>query len=314
MSVVALMITGWDAGPWERRLQSIDSGLDIRTWPDIGNAADIDYALVWKPDGKALASLANLKVIFSLGAGVDHILGADNIPDIPIVRIVDPNLTARMSEYVVLHCLARLRRYAVYREQQARKEWIEQPDPCAAEVRVGVMGYGVLGQDAARKLAVMGFDVAAWNRSEKNDGDIPVFSGEAGKAEFLARTDILVSLLPLTPDTHGVLNTALFEGLARDGVLGPPSLINAGRGKLQNEPDILDALDRGVLSEAVLDVFVEEPLPAESPFWTHPKVVLTPHNAAISDPRALVEYVYRQIARYETGEPLENVVDRTRGY
>ncbi|MEM6617417.1 MAG: glyoxylate/hydroxypyruvate reductase A, partial [Pseudomonadota bacterium] len=125
MSVVALMITGWDAGPWERRLQSIDSGLDIRTWPDIGNAADIDYALVWKPDGKALASLANLKVIFSLGAGVDHILGADNIPDIPIVRIVDPNLTARMSEYVVLHCLARLRRYAVYREQQARKEWIE---------------------------------------------------------------------------------------------------------------------------------------------------------------------------------------------
>ncbi|MEM6616972.1 MAG: NAD(P)-dependent oxidoreductase, partial [Pseudomonadota bacterium] len=177
-----------------------------------------------------------------------------------------------------------------------------------------VMGYGVLGQDAARKLAVMGFDVAAWNRSEKNDGDIPVYSGEAGKADFLARTDILVSLLPLTPDTHGVLNMALFEGLARDGVLGPPSLINAGRGKLQNEPDVLDALDRGVLSEAVLDVFVEEPLPAESPFWTNPKVVLTPHNAAISDPRALVEYVYRQIARYETGETLENVVDRTRGY
>jgi glyoxylate/hydroxypyruvate reductase A len=176
------------------------------------------------------------------------------------------------------------------------------------------MGLGVLGADAARKLKVMGFDVAGWSRSPKNLDGIVTFSGDDGLASFLARTDILVSLLPLTAETRGILNEALFAKLARDGRLGGPILVNAGRGGLQGEADIIASLDDGTLKAATLDVFETEPLPADSPLWTHPAVTVTPHNAAASEANAISAYIAEQIRRFESGEPLENVVKRDLGY
>jgi len=180
-------------------------------------------------------------------------------------------------------------------------------------VRVGMLGFGVLGQDAARKLQALGFDVAGWSRSGRPVEGFRVYGGGELDA-FLARTDILVSLLPLTPDTHGILDRRLFAKLARHGRLGGPVLINAGRGGLQVEADILACLDDGTLKAAVLDVFETEPLPEDSPLWGHPAVTLTPHNAAVSEPEATARYIAEQIRRFERGEPLENVVDPSRGY
>jgi glyoxylate/hydroxypyruvate reductase A len=220
-----------------------------------------------------------------------------------------------MSEYVVLHCLMHLRRQRSYDEQQRRKIWLDDRfQPGAHHVRVGIMGLGVLGQDAARKLRVMGFDVAGWSRSPRRVEGIETFSGADGLDAFLARTDILVCLLPLTEDTRGILNGSVFRRLARDGRLGGPVVINAGRGGLQVEADILAALDDGTLRAATLDVFETEPLPPDSPLWTHPAVTVTPHNAAMSDPESIAEQIVEQIERFEAGEPLRNVVDPRAGY
>ncbi len=181
-----------------------------------------------------------------------------------------PDLTRRMTEWIVWRCLDHLRQGPRYRAQQASRQWIDDRDqPAARDVRIGVMGLGVLGQDAIRALRMLGFDVAGWSRSPRVLEGVPTFSGDEGLPAFLARTDILVALLPLTPDTKGLLNGRLFAGLARDGRLGGPVLVNAGRGGLQVEADILAALDAGVLKEASLDVFETEPLPEASPLWTH---------------------------------------------
>jgi glyoxylate/hydroxypyruvate reductase A len=176
------------------------------------------------------------------------------------------------------------------------------------------MGLGTLGTNAAEVLRRLGFRVSGWSRSPRQIDGIACFHGKAQLETFLRRTDILVCLLPLTPDTRHILNRELFASLNRNSPMGAPVLINAGRGGLQAEADILECLDDGTLGAASLDVFATEPLPAASPFWTHPKVVLTPHNAADTDPDEISKYVARQIQRFEAGERLENVVDPARGY
>jgi len=200
------------------------------------------------------------------------------------------------------------------RESQRAKRWAPKLQWAASAVSVGVMGLGTLGADAADALKRLGFRVAGWSRSPKTLPGVDCFHGEQQFDAFLQRTDILVCLLPLTPETRHVLNRALFEKLNRKSPLGAPVLINAGRGGLQNETDILQSLDDGTLGGASLDVYATEPLPTDSPFWTHPKVVLTPHNAADTDADEISKYVADQIARFEAGGTLDNVVDRGRGY
>lgn len=305
----------WDADVWLREMQHLDSSLDLRLWPNVGRAEDIDYALVWKPHPGELKKLPNLKAIFSLGAGVDHIFGDPDLPEnVPIVRVVDSNLTMRMSEYVVLHVLWHHRRQRIYEHFQSERKWRELKQPAANETRVGVMGLGELGIDAARKLKMMGFRVAGWSRSRKNIDGIDSFRGRGELKAFLNRTDILVCLLPLTEDTRGLLSGAVFRELAKDGAGDGPVLINAGRGQLQVEDDILTALKNGDLYAATLDVFEEEPLPASSPLWSHPRVTVTPHNAAVSDARAINGYILRQIKRHRAGEKLDHAIDRNQGY
>ena len=313
---MALLVVcnGLDPERFAAPVRELGQGLDVRVWPDVGEPSDIRYALVWKPGDGVLAALPNLDVVFSIGAGVDHVVHDPALQRVPLVRFVDPNMTMRMSEYVVLHVLLHQRRLLDYQELQGQRVWQEYDQPGADEVRVGVMGLGVLGLDAARKLAHLGFQVAGWSRSPKDVPGIETHAGGDGLDRFLARTDILVSLLPLTDTTRGILDGALIAKLAKDGLLPGPVLINAGRGGLQVEADIAAALEAGALWAASLDVFETEPLPEASPLWAHPRVVVTPHNASISDERAVGRYVLAQIARHEAGAPLENIVDVPTGY
>ena len=310
-----IALTGWDVDPWVRRFQSLLPDRKIVTLGEPFDRRDVEYAAAWRHPPGSLAGLPNLAAIFSLGAGVDHLIGDPRLPDVPIVRVVDADLTERMSEYVVLHSLMHLRQQRRYDAQQREKLWVEEKHPPSArDVRVGVMGLGVLGTDAAKKLEMMGFEVAGWSRSPKTLEGVATFSGQGGLDAFLARTDILVTLLPLTEETRGILNKGLFAKLARDGRLGGPILINAGRGRLQVEADIIASLDDGTLKAATLDVFETEPLPSDSPLWTHPAVTVTPHNAAVSEANAISAYIADQIRRFEAGRPLENVVKRDLGY
>ncbi len=275
----------------------------------------VGYVLSWRHPPGALNGLPNLKVVFSLGAGVDHLLVDPALPDAPIVRVVDSDLTARMSEWVVMHALIHLRQLRRYERQQRERLWADDDgQPKAADVQVGVLGLGVLGRDAAAKLGTLGFRVAGWSATPKTLDGVDTFSGADGLARLLAQTDMLVVLLPLTAETKGLLDAGLFARLKRDGPLGGPILINAGRGGLQVDADIVAALASGALKGASLDVFEREPLPVDSPLWRHPAVYVSPHNAAISEAGAIAAAIARQIEAFERGEPLENVIDRARGY
>jgi glyoxylate/hydroxypyruvate reductase A len=313
--VTLLVALTWDTAPWVERFQCLLPDRKVVVLGEPFDRRKVRYVATWGPKPGSLSGLPALELIFSLGAGVDHLMQYPDLPDVPILRVTQDDLTHRMSEYVVLHCLLHLRNQRRYDAQQREKIWDDdQFSPAAREVRVGMMGFGVLGRDAARKLQVMGFDVAGWSRSPKSIDGFEVFSGTDGLDAFLARTDILVSLLPLTPDTRGLLDRSLFRKLACDGRLGGPVLINAGRGGLQVEADILACLDDGTLKAATLDVFDTEPLPPESALWHHPRVTITPHNAAVSVPDATARYIVEQIRRHEAGETLQNVVDPARGY
>jgi len=315
MSKILLAIIGWDPKSWEHRFRAMGPQHDIRIWPEsIGDPAEVDYACAWNAPHGSLAAFPNLKAIFSLGAGVDDLMADPNLPNVPIVRVVDPDLTMRMTEYVVLHVLLHHRRQRLYDMQQRVRMWHDHPQPPASEVAVGVMGLGVLGMSAAFALQRLGFRVAGWSRTEKAIPGIQTFVDTIGLKPFLRRTEILVCLLPATPITKGILNFAQFSSLKRDGALGAAYLINVGRGALQVDADIIAALDEGLLAGATLDVFPTEPLPVSSPLWAHPKVTITPHNAAASSPRAIVGYVLRQIDRHQIGMAFEHVIDRSLGY
>ncbi len=303
----------WDPAPWAAAIRAADPQrrLLIGAAPD---PAAIGYALVWKPPAGTLAQLPRLRAIFSLGAGADHLLTDPALPDVPLVRVVNPDLTQRMTEWVVLQVLAHHRQQQRYHRQQAARLWKELPQPAASEVRVGIMGMGALGRDSAEVLQRLGFDVAGWSRRPVAMAGVTSFHSADQLDAFLARTDILVSLLPLTPETRGILSMALFNKLAKDGKLGGPVLINAGRGALQVEADIVAAIETGVLIGASLDVFAPEPLDPSSPLWTMPNVAITPHAAAASTAEALIPPLLRQIADFEAGKPLANLIDRSARY
>lgn len=310
------LIPTWPVDTWTGAMLGLDAGLDIRVWPDrMGEVSEIDYAAAWLPPPNVLKSLPNLKVIFSLGAGVDAILKDPTLPpDVPIARVNEPDLTMRMTEYVVLHVLMHHRQQRRVDENQHNRMWDSFATHGANDIAVGIMGLGIMGSDSALRLRDLGFKVAGWSRTRKRIDGVHCYAGAAELDAFLHRTDILVCLLPQTPETIGIINRELIRKLSRKGPLGAPVLVNAGRGKQQVEADILAALDAGELLAATLDVFETEPLPQDSPLWTHPRVTVTPHMAADSDPSTISAYVLRQIRNHQSGGELENVVDRARGY
>lgn len=312
---IILHVQDWDENDWLKNLSSLMPDRNFLSYSQIENDTQADYAILWKPPAQLFKNIDGLKVIFSLGAGVDHIVNVAGFPkDVPLVRVVDKDLTNRMSEYVVFHCLRILRQHLLLDRQQKNKIWHKDYQPSANEVRIGILGLGELGLDAAQKLNVMGFNVSGWSRSEKSIDGVKCFHGADGLDAMLAQTDIVVSLLPLTPQTDGLLDHDLFAKLPRNGALGGAYLINVGRGQSQREAGILKALDDGSLAGGTLDVFEVEPLPTTSKLWSHPNVTITPHNGADSSPRAICQNIADQIERFEAGLPLENVVSIERGY
>ncbi len=310
--MVLLYFSPWDdAGRWRDALALELPDLEFREGPvESGEAADIEYALVWGPEKGALKAFPNLKAILSLGAGVDHLMDGRDLPDsVPVVRLVDPGLTRGMIEYVIYWVLHHHRRFGDYARMTAEGTWDMLPQPDTRVRRVGIMGLGVMGAAVVAKLGVLEFDVAGWSRSPKDMDGVETFHGVDGLGPFLARTEILVCLLPLTPETVGIIGAETLRQLP-DGAV----VINAARGGHVLDEDLIAALDSGQIAGATLDVFHEEPLPDGHPFWEHPKVAVTPHVASLTVPETAAQAVAENIRRIRAGEAPEPVVDMDAGY
>jgi glyoxylate/hydroxypyruvate reductase A len=279
--MLLLHLSDVDEASWAERMRAGLAPYPVVRRGDAFDPADIAYIFVWKPKPDAFDGLVNLKAILSLGAGVDALLRQPSLPDVPIVRFVDEDLTQRMSDYVVAHVTMHQRLYTRFRADQKARRWTQLYPPAASETTVGIMGLGVLGEDAARRLLALGFGVNGWSRSPKAVEGVTCFAGPERFEEFLAGTDILVNLLPLTPETAGILNYETFSRLRRGKLDGGPVIVNAARGGHQKEADIVRALEDGTLGAASLDVFEVEPLPADSPLWGIENCYDTQHIAAI---------------------------------
>ena len=284
--------------------------LPVHVWPNLPDPADITYALVWKPPPGLLASLPNLRAAINLGAGVDALLADPTLPpDLTIVRLVDPGLTQGMVEFVVWQVLDLHRDGPAYRQHQADSRWQKIDPRLAGERSVGILGLGTLGTSVAAALSVLGFKVRGWTRTPREVGAIEVFSGLDNLPEMLSGTDILVNLLPLTAATTGIIDAKLLAGLPAGA-----SVVNAGRGSHVVDTDLLAALDSGHVDHAALDVFGEEPLPADHPYWHHPSVTVTPHVASMTLARTAAPVLASEIQRMEMGRAPINQVDRSAGY
>jgi glyoxylate/hydroxypyruvate reductase A len=308
---MALLLTPVFGKPeeWRALIKAEMPDLDVRIWPDVGNAADIEVAAVTALPPGTMKTFPNLKLIVALTAGVDGLLRDRELPDVPIARSGDPNGDAMINEFALLHVLRHHRQLPELALAQQRCEWAPLKPIHARERKVGVMGLGFVGLGVAKTLARHGFDVAGWVRSPRQADGLTIFAGEAALPAFLARSEIIVNLLPLTPATTGILNAALFSRLPRGA-----SIVNLGRGPHVNEADLIAALDNDHLAAATLDVFPVEPLPTDSPLWRHPKITVTPHVSRKIFPSDLVPRVCAAIRRLRAGEPLPDRVDRSRGY
>ena len=301
------------AEDWREHLLTQIPEMEFLIWPDDlkhCNLTEIDYAIAWKPPEGVLKKLTGLKFIQSLGAGVDGLLQDSEIPHhVPISRMVDRSLIQGMTEYLLYNVLHYHRKMGEYAAQQVLGSWkaLQQIDP--RKRRVGIMGLGELGRDIANKLLSLEFNVAAWSRSFKNVAGVTCFHGEAELDEFLGRTEILICLLPLTPITQGIINADNLTKLPKGAVI-----INCARGGHVIDSDLLMALDTGHIGGACLDVFNEEPLSTEHPYWTHPLVRITPHTASLTAPHSAAQYVAQNIRRVEQGKPPLNIVDMEAGY
>lgn len=284
--------------------------VEIRLWPDIGDPAEIDYAFVWHPPADLFPRLTRLRAIFSLGAGVESLLANPEIPrDVPLIRMVDPSLGAGMAEFVLMQVLHYHREMPEVAANQRARLWAPRRTPMAQDRRVGILGYGQLGARCAEVLARMDFEVAVWSRKPRQVTGMAGFAGPADLPRFFGRSEIVVCLLPLTPETAGILDAEAFAAMPRGGYV-----INVGRGGHLVDADLLAALDRGQIAGATLDVFSVEPLPAEHPFWAHGRITVVPHVSALTQPRTAVPVIAENIRRDRSGLPLLHEVDRARGY
>lgn len=284
---------------------------DIRVWPDsVGDPADIEYAVIAKPEPGVLARLPNLKAVLSLWAGVDALLGDPTFPrHIPLARMIDPLLGVDMTHTAIHWVLHFHRGFYHYPAHQQRKEWRAIPHPEASTRRVGIMGLGVLGSDVAIKLAALGFKVAGWDLLAKSIDGVETFAGAERMTAFLNRTEILVVLLPLTPETESIINARTLAALPRGAFV-----INLARGGLVADDDLIAALDSGHIAKAQLDAFRIEPPPANHPFWSHPGVILTPHIASRTTPRTAAAEIAIDMRRLLAGQMPRHLVDVTKGY
>jgi glyoxylate/hydroxypyruvate reductase A len=296
---------------WRERLGAcLPAGEQVLVPHEGYKSREIDIALVANPPPGFLWKLPNLKFIQSLWAGVDGLLSDPTLPAaIPVARLVDPNLTQAMVECVVTHVLFLHRQTPRYLRQQSSGEWMQWTQPLAAQRRVGMLGLGELGRAAAQALSSLGFQVVGWSETPRTLNDIRALHGAERLDSVLSQTEILVNLLPLTPQTTGILRKELFQALPQGA-----SIINVARGGHLIEEDLLAALATGQISHAILDVFRTEPLPPHHSFWSHPQVSVFPHVAAATDPDSAAQIAAQNIASFRAGRPPLSLVDRSKGY
>jgi len=283
--------------------------IDFRIWPDIGDPAQVRFLAAWEPPDDLATCFPNLQVLFSSGAGVDQFDFASLPPELPVVRMVEPGIVRGMVEYVTHAVLGLHRDMPQYRRQQQEGLWKPLPVRTARERRVGVLGLGSLGQAVLEQLVALGFDCAGWSRSRHEVAGVQCHAGADELPAFLARTGILVCLLPLTDSTRGFLDARLFSQLPEGA-----GLVHVGRGPQLVDADLLAALESGRIGDAVLDVTDPEPLPPEHAFWRHPRIQLTPHIASMTQPLSAAEVVLDNLDCFEAGKPMLGLVDRARGY
>ena len=299
-----------DPDEYSRAMQALMPELEVRVWPEVGDVAEVDFALTWKAKPGVLAGFPNLKAISSLGFGVDHLFDDPTLPDgVPLVRLVEATLTGQMSEYAILGILRHHRMLAGYGAAQAARSWGRKLPPDTGATPVGLLGLGVTGADCAAKVAGLGFPVRGWSRAPRAVPGIDSFHGPDGLEPMLAESRFLVCLLPLTPETRGIINARTLAALPRGAYV-----INAARGGHVVDADLLAAIDSGHIAGAMLDVFDHEPLPSDHPYWAHPNVTVTPHIAGLCVPRLMAPQIVENVRRARAGRPLLNRVDRARGY
>jgi len=294
---------------WQAIFRDAAPDIPFRLWPDIGDPAEIRHLAAWTAAPDLLAGLPNLEVLFSTGAGVDQLDLSAVPPTVRVVRMIEPGITEGMVEYVTFAVLGLHRHMLDYRQAQGEERWAPVRLVPAAERRVGVMGLGNLGLAVLERLRAFGFPLSGWSRSEHRVEGVACFAGRGALPDFLAACDVLVCLLPLTPETRGILCRDTFDRLPAGA-----GIVNVGRGGHLVEADLLAALDGGRLSGAVLDVTEPEPLPPGHPFWRHPRILLTPHVASMTQAESAAHVLIDNIRRLRDGRPVPGTVERGRGY
>ena len=309
MSIVLIRQDG-KLDVWKKAFSELYPGLPVYDFREEHPEKEVSMAIVWKHPHGSLSHYPNLKCIASFGAGVDFIFEDPDRPfDVPITRVVDDFLARDMTEHVITVIMAHLKNIKQYVRDQGNHSWDPKQYTRISDHSVGIMGVGTLGSHLAKALLNMGFKVTGWAKHPKRLEGIPVYHGEGSREEFLAQSSILVCLLPLTPETHHILAHKNLSLLPRGAFL-----INVARGGHLAEEDLIPLLDSGQLSGACLDVFENEPLPEEHPFWDHPRIQITPHVASVSDPKAVVPQLASNFMKLQQGLPLMHQVDLQQGY
>lgn len=307
---VLIFAPGMDAEALEVFLKKDLPDLDIRLWPVLGNPEEIDILLVWGNEPGLYAKLPKLKTVYSLGAGVNHILESPELPDhVDVLRLEDAGMGEQMAQYAQWCALTIHRQFDLYATQQKNRQWAPLPAMAASDFTIGVMGLGVLGQAVAERLREIGYRVKGWSRSSKGWDWLECYAGPEGIDDFAHDLDLLICLLPLTISTKGILDRKLFDRM-KEGA----AIVNLARGSLQNEDDIVAALVTGKLRHAFLDVTQNEPLPADSVMWKHPGITITPHISAATIMEEAAEQIADNLRRIAAGKSPLHIVDREAGY
>lgn len=310
MALLAFFPLSGSIDDWRKLIAEEMPDLSVRDMDSLGDPNEIEFLLMGRPALKDLPPLPNLKLIMTMLAGVDGFIKNPLLPDVPLVKLEPPGGDPQLTEYAVLHVSRHHRNLHTYQEQQARHEW-KPLDPIkkAEDRTVGVLGFGTLSKPIVERLVEFGFDVAAWTRRPRDREIVEIFSGPEGFKPFLARSEIVICLLPLTEETHGILDKDAFAAMPEGG-----SIISLGRGPSVVDADLIAALESGHLSAATLDVTDPEPLPPESPLWDHSRVTILPHVARRPSMKQRAAQIASHIRRLRAGEPLEQLVDRSAGY
>ena len=307
---IAILTNHKDPYSWKKALKDKLPKVTIDIYGTTKTAVNAEFLVCWNPEKDQLKNFPKLKVIQSLGAGVDHIFDTNKITgNIKVVRIVDPNLMIDMWEYTITATLNYLKDFPIYAQQQREQQWIQHAYKTIPMTTVSIMGLGQIGGYVGAQFAKLGFKVQGWSNSLKNIKGVKSFVGVGELPDFLKNTDVLINILPLTAATAGILKKHLFTELPKGAYL-----INVGRGGHLVEKDLIPLLENGQLSGATLDVFYQEPLPKYHPFWTHPKITVTPHIASLTNVESAVNQVVDNYHRMVAGKSLLNEVSSEKGY